>query len=340
MTTEQRGDETRARQIAKRQGLTLEKMRGNGRRPYLLRDGHDYVFSDLPDREWIPLTFDLKGVEDYLLQRDPSSAPRAYKDWSGILSTAEEIVNSYETGVTLRQLFYQLVSRQLIENTEQRYNYLSTKTAEARRAGWFPDLIDQTSEILVAESFSSPPEALAKLRRSYRRDRTGGQEVSLYLGVEKSAIENQLWDWFGDALGVPILALGGYGSQSYKDQIREHVESQDRPAVLIYAGDHDASGDDIYRDLVERTDCWAETHRVALTREQAAELPQNPGKDKDTRADAFMERHGYTTNVQVEVDALDPDTLRALYQAVVQQYWDGDTYRAVMAQEAEERDEL
>ena len=44
------------------------------------------------------------------------------------------------------------------------------------------------------------------------------QTVSLYLGVEKAGIVEQLQEWFGD-LGVPVLALGGYGSQTYVDEV-------------------------------------------------------------------------------------------------------------------------
>ena len=36
------------------------------------------------------------------------TSPR--RDWSAILARAGEIVRSYDTGVTLRQLFYRLVA--------------------------------------------------------------------------------------------------------------------------------------------------------------------------------------------------------------------------------------
>jgi hypothetical protein len=318
----------------------------------------------------------LKQVREFLIERDPDCV-RAKRDWTPVMEQALRVVNSYDTKMTLRQLFYQLIShepsRSIMKNSLGDYNYLSRKTAEARRDGWFPDLIDQTSEILVAQHFKSPDDARDYIRSIYRRDRTEGQEVTIYLAVEKAGIQAQLWSWFAD-LGLPILALGGYGSQTYKDDIRSHVHQHiyvngervdtasllkqrpHRPAVLVYARDHDASGDDIFRDLVQRTDptarlsddyttvtrsrTWKAVHRIALTAEQAAGLPQNPGKDTDTRADGFMERHGYDDNIQVELDALAPDVLRGLYQSAVDLYWDADAYEAVMEREREERDEL
>jgi len=48
---------------------------------------------------------------------------------------AAAIVRSYDTGVTLRQLFYRLVAAHLLPNTTTAYKGLSSQTAEARRAG-------------------------------------------------------------------------------------------------------------------------------------------------------------------------------------------------------------
>jgi hypothetical protein len=45
--------------------------------------------------------------------------------------------------VTLRQLFYRLVSAQVIPNSQAAYKRLSSLTAEARRNGDFPALIDR-----------------------------------------------------------------------------------------------------------------------------------------------------------------------------------------------------
>jgi hypothetical protein len=37
--------------------------------------------------------------------------------------------------------------------------------------------------------------------------------------------------------------------------------------------------------------------------------------------------------VQVELDALDPDTLRALFQNAIDQFWDTSAYARMLAQE-------
>jgi hypothetical protein len=257
-------------------------------------------------------------------------------DWPALLTQAAAIVCSYGTPVTLRQLFYRLVAAELLPNTTNAYKSLSKYTAEARRASTFPALMDRGRTIHRYQSFDGAPEAREWLAGIYRRDRTEGQRVSVYLGVEKAGIVAQLQEWFGD-LGVPVLALGGYGSQTYVDDVIADVEETGRPAVLLYAGDHDPSGEDIDRDFTERTDCWQEVRRVALTAAQVEEhaLPPQPGKETDSRARGFIERHGRL--VQVELDALPPDVLRDVFAGAIAEFWDASAHQAALALECKDR---
>lgn len=269
----------------------------------------------------------------------PRRGTRPRLDWAGVLVEAARIVESYETPVTLRQLFYRLVAAEILPNSESAYRKLSARTAEARRRGAFPDLVDLTREIHRPGAFASPEEARAWLRGVYRRDRTEGQAVSVYLGVEKRGLVAQLSSWFEER-GVPILSLGGYASQSYVGEVRADVEGQGRPSVLLYAGDHDASGEDIDRDFVERTGCWDEVVRVALSWEQvvAHDLPPAPGKAEDSRSAAFAARHGRL--VQVELDALPPDVLRELFEAEVAARWDASLFGTSVERERLDRKAL
>jgi len=256
-----------------------------------------------------------------------------------ILKRAAEIVQSYDTGVTLRQLFYRLVAAQILPNTTTAYQTLSNRTAAARRAGSFPDLIDLTREIHQHQHFDSPAEARDWLHNIYRRDRTEGQSATLYLGVEKRGIVQQLLSWFGD-FGFPIVALGGYSSETYIQTILRDVHRQGRQAVLIYAGDFDPSGEDIIRDFGDRARGYLRIVRIALNADQIDEyqLPEQPGKPTDSRARGFQARHGRL--VQVELDALPPDVLRSLYQEAIDRFFDRAAYDSIMAMEAGDREML
>ena len=258
-------------------------------------------------------------------------------DWAPVIEQAAEIVWSYDTSVTLRQLFYRLVSNQTIPNTTTAYKRLSALTAEARRDDEFPDLIDRGRTIHRYTCWPDIATALKEARGYFRLDRTSGQDVSLYLGVEKAGMVVQLQSWFG-RLGIPIIALGGYSSQTYVDDIVEDTETHDRPAVLLYGGDFDPSGEDIDRDFVERTDCWNDVVRVALTAAQVRQyaLPINAGKRSDSRAAGFISRHG--SLMQVELDALDPAVMRQLFADAISEYWDTSAYEAVMDDERQQRE--
>ena len=260
--------------------------------------------------------------------------------WGPVLVRAAAIVRSYEdTSVTLRQLHYRLVAEQLVPNTLGYYKRLSDRTAKARRAGTFPDLTDRGRHIHRHAAWDSTQDALDAIAEQYRRGRTDGQPWSIYLGVEKAGIIEQLSAWFGD-LGIPIAALSGYASQSYVDAVARDVSVAERPAVLLYAGDFDASGEDIDRDFIKRTDCWDKVIRVGLTADQVERhgLPVSIGKDGDSRRKTFEARHG--SNMQVELDALPPQHLRALYAEAIDGFWDTSAYEAMLAEEAEERAQL
>jgi hypothetical protein len=262
-----------------------------------------------------------------------SQKPRL--DWSATLVSAAGIVDAYDTGVTLRQLFYRLVATEALPNTRVAYQTLSKMTADARRRGVFPALIDRTRSIHRYQTFPGPTEARDWLRRIYRRDRTEGQPVSVYLGVEKAGIVEQLEAWFGDR-GVPILALGGYSSQTYVDEIAADIDKQERPAVLIYAGDFDPSGEDIQRDFIERVGEFDEVVRVALTSQQVEEhgLPEQMGKATDSRAQSFVARHGRL--IQVELDALPPDVLHDLFEQAMGRFWELEAFAAAFEKERAE----
>jgi hypothetical protein len=265
--------------------------------------------------------------------------------WAPALDHAAAIVAGYDTGVTLRQLFYRLVSDGTLPNLDSYYRRLSGRSAQARRDGTFPDLLDRTSRIELPVAFTGPDDARGWLRNMYRRDRTEGQEWTIVLGIEKAGMSAQLDAWFTDPLGIPHVALGGYGSQTLCGEVARYILGLGRPALLVYAGDHDPTGEDIDRDFARRVGVFDKVLRVALNAEQVEEfrLPENVidpeavGKklERDPRAAAFRRRHG--SLVQYEVDALPPDALRNMYREAVDELWDADAHAEAIELEETER---
>ena len=67
-------------------------------------------------------------------------------------------------------------------------------------------------------------------------------------------------------------------------------------------------------------------------------LPPASGKATDSRAGGFLARHGEL--VQVKLDALAPDALRALYHAAIGPYSDTSAFERALTRERTERSEL
>ncbi len=264
--------------------------------------------------------------------------------WGPVLDRARDIAESYSTRVTVRQLFYRLVAENALPNLIHHYRRLSKLTAEGRRDGSFPDLADRTSRIERYRFHSGPEQAIERAAGEYRRDRTEGQPYTVYLDVEKAGLSAQLDDWFTGPLGIPHVALGGYASQTLCTGVDTDLVNRagiGHNTVLIYAGDHDPSGVDILRDFDERT-TFDKVIKVALTPEQVTEynLPQSVSPEvaekleKDPRAKSFRREFG--SLVQYEVDALPPDTLRALYADALSEFFDREAFDAVIEQEQDD----
>jgi hypothetical protein len=150
----------------------------------------------------------------------------------------------------------------------------------------------------------------------------------------------QLSDWFEDDRGIPVFTVHGYSGQGLVTDVRNDIMVSNRPTVLLYAGDFDPSGEDIDRDFVARVGIFDKVLRVALNEDQvlAFDLPPQLGKADDPRAADFVAKHGEL--VQVELEALDPDDLRGLYEDALAEFWDDDAYQLALGHEDTERDEL
>lgn len=246
--------------------------------------------------------------------------------------------------MTLRQLHYRLVSLLvgIYLNDRSCYAQLSSLTAEARRNGSFPALLDQGRAVRRPWWNDDPGEAVRETADRYQLDRTLGQPVQTWLVFEKATLEPQFASWT-EEFGIPIAALRGYSSESLERSMFEQMLNDGRDIVVHYVGDFDPEGVDIERNFVHQARRigleFRQWRRLAVSREQIAEfgLVPAPGKASSTRADRFIAKHGEL--VQVEVEAIDPAILeRLVVDAVTDPRWfDVDTYNSVVARERYER---
>jgi hypothetical protein len=312
----------------------------------------------------------------------PSRPRPGYElDWGPILQRGAEIVEAADLGMTCRDCWYDLYSEgwftphgpgynnPRLESSRLRKSYdtLSSKSAEARRQGWFPDFIDTTRKIEGVPFWSSAEALREQAKRQFRLDRTIGQPWQTYLGIEKRGHVERLKVWFGNDLGIPVLPLGGNASQSLVGQTRDLIAEDDRPSVFVYAGDLDPSGEDIERDFIKRVGFFDKVERVGLNLGQLYDDPERfrggevlvfAGKPKSHRAKEYAAKyrarlpelepgHHVTERIrdfdglfQVEVNALLDPPLQELFQETLDAYWDEAAYEAVLAREEEERGTL
>jgi len=247
-----------------------------------------------------------------------------------------------EHPVTVRQVFYRLVSQGIVAKTESEYrSTVARLLATMRREGVIPYqwIADNTRWMRKSQSYSSLEHALYRTAQTYRRMLWVDQPVYVEVWLEKDALAGVLLE-ITDPWDVPLMVTRGYPSLTFLHSAAEQIAAVDKPCFLYYFGDHDPSGLDIprrveadLRTLAPAADITFERLAVTPTQIDAWDLPTRPTKRKDSRAKAFQ-------GESVEVDAIRPDLLRALVTQAIIRHVDDHALDVLRAAEASERELL
>lgn len=158
--------------------------------------------------------------------------------------------------LTLRQLYYQLVSRDIIANQLKEYAKLSNLLVQGRMAGivdW--DAIEDRIRVpYIPYSVDGIEDAIQDTIEQYRLDRQENQEVYIEMWVEKDALSGVL-KRITSHYHINLMVNRGYSScTAMHDAYERFVEKLKlgKKVVLLYLGDHDPSGLDMDRDIKER----------------------------------------------------------------------------------------
>lgn len=240
--------------------------------------------------------------------------------------------------LTLRQLYYQLVSRNIIPNLERSYKNLSALVSDARLAGMMDwDAIeDRVRQPKAASEWSDIVDLVDSALIAYRLPRWEGQEHYVELWVEKDALAGVLWP-IAKEHHITLMVNRGYSSQSAMyESAQRFAEHDGQECVLLYLGDHDPSGEDMVRDIRDRMEMFGVTldvRKIALTMDQVKRYnpPPNPAKMSDPRATNYVAEHGAQS---WEVDALPPEVLRRIIVGEMEELVDFG-----MMQEIKDREE-
>lgn len=278
----------------------------------------------------------------------------------GMIRTINLILAEYASqgyDLSLRQLYYQLVSKNVIENTERSYKNLGNLVSDARLAGMIDwDMIkDRGREMLKNPHWGTTTDFIENVAPQYRFDLWKDQESYVEVMVEKQALEGVLAP-VCRTLDVPFTANKGYSSSSALYEASKRFLSragEGKHLYVIYLGDHDPSGIDMSRDVLDRLNLFINTsmnfgqnegdvmtvNRVALNMDQIRTLrpPENPAKITDSRAGAYIKRFGRSS---WELDAIEPRQLADLVTNAIHTVMDVDLFQKNLSKMEKGRKEL
>lgn len=269
---------------------------------------------------------------------------------TNVIANANYIIDEYMAKgyvLTLRQLYYQFVSRDLIANTMKEYKRISSIINDGRLAGLIDwDAIeDRTRNLLSIPHFGDPASFLTQMAEQYAEPLWADQPCYCEVWVEKDALIGVV-ERPCNELRVPYFACRGYASQSELYGAGQRLSaklSAGKRVIIFHLGDHDPSGLDMTRDNDERLNMFAggiiDVRRLALNADQIEtyDPPPNPAKMTDTRADAYVSEHGRSS---WELDALDPEVISEIIRSSIQSIVDKPRFDASLSMEHSSRSTL
>jgi hypothetical protein len=250
--------------------------------------------------------------------------------------------------LTLRQLYYQHVARGFIPNKDSEYKRLGEMVNDARLAGLIDwnHITDRTRELRELAHWDDPASIVEACAKQFRLEKWASQENYVEVWVEKDALVGIL-QVACEPLDVAYFSCRGYTSQSEMwvaaMRLLARIKAGKRVTIL-HLGDHDPSGKDMTRDILDRLRLFISHHaptkthrldvnRIALNMSQVREYnpPPNPAKMSDARAAGYVEEFG---DESWELDALPPDVLSTLIREHVEKLRDEEDWEEQVAAEA------
>lgn len=259
-----------------------------------------------------------------------------------LLTQVQEIIDSYDFALTLRQIYYQLVAKQIIPNKQKYYTKLSRLCVTGRDEGILPEegFADRLREVDKLSSWSDLNEFMQAVKRSYRKNKWQNQDSYLEIWTEKDALRSVLTE-ITYQYDVALMVTRGQLSRTevYRTAGRYKAQS-DKECYLYYCGDFDPSGLSIYDSIKKRLmnfGVFINFGRIALTEEQIKkyQLPSDPAKQSDPNYNKFVSIYG--SDMVVELDSLPPDVLRKIIEDCILRNIDPGPLAQVRRKERDER---
>jgi hypothetical protein len=190
--------------------------------------------------------------------------------WPSVIKKIKEELALYDAKKIwppLRQMFYRLVAREALTNTNSMYKQLSAQTARARESGILPiDCFRDDSPIAdVDDEYLSPEqtvdnylEMLQNLPENYTGlPRWYNQPDYVEIWIEKNAMVSEFESIIDEAgLEVRLVPHGGYVSLTQLNEsvnrLYKFIKIGKGSIHILYFGDFDPSGFQMFEDIKSR----------------------------------------------------------------------------------------
>jgi len=298
-------------------------------------------------------------------------------NWGEVANIAmKEAENYYEKqgdAMTLRGLFYVLVSKNVIPNTKTAYKTLSETLAKLRYAGKFPphllkdvtrvsDYLEQSeyyAKELSEEELKKEIDHLIDRLSKYSINPWSDQKHRVLIALEKEALFDITKSWIKD-LTVDGIEIGIYqlkclkGFDSATDiitlaRILKALTKDGYTPVVLIISDFDPSGEEIVRDFQNRLSSLSGvkfiSEKILVTFDQIRKfnLPSAPETAeeveklrRDPRYKKFVEQYGL---VRVESDAMFsiiPEATKEIIHQAILKYFDMNIFNEKTKKRMEE----
>lgn len=274
------------------------------------------------------------------------------KFWQGqrrkMVEVANTIVeNLYSQGydITVRMLYYQMVSQDIIPNNLKSYKKLAQLVNDARLAGLidWDHIIDMTRNLRAVSTWPDAGSVVESAAQSFKLDKWQDQDYRLECWVEKDAMLSIIRKACAP-YEVPYFSCRGYTSQSEMYEaarrLQGYMDSGQEP-VILHLGDHDPSGMDMSRDITERLEMFmggVRIKRLALNMNQIEKYnpPPNPAKITDSRHHGYVKRFGKKSWELDSLVAIRPSIVVNLINRAVEKFLDKKKWEKMAAREKQE----
>ena len=256
--------------------------------------------------------------------------------------------------LTLRQIYYQLVSRGDIRNNRSQYNMLSKLVKWMRIDSMLPwrALEDRSRTVTSKRGYETVEDFIRSqmdgFLRGYTRCLIQGQDKHIEVWTEKDALfrifSEVVWPYC-----IRAVVCRGYSSVTFIADFFARAEKaimKGQKPVVLYFGDLDPSGVQMLEATIETLEnelgLWGvEFKRIALNPEHinAYQLPFDPtaAKVTDPRYKKYVKRYG---TIAVELDALHPAQLQNMIQEAIEAEVDMSLFHMQCQIEDQDRERL